>query len=127
VSLVGVYSSGGASPRSIAVQGDLVYVLNGAPGSIAGLRLAADGSLTPIAGPQAPLSSEEADGAQIAFSPHGKTIVVTERVTDRIGTYVVRDDGTLDGPIAHPSSGTTPYGFAFAGDVLVVTEASADR
>jgi 6-phosphogluconolactonase len=123
LSLVGMYSSGGASPRSIAVYGDLVYVLNGAPGSIAGFRLAADGSLTPIAGSQAPLSSEEADGAQIAFSPDGKTIVVTERVTDRIGTYVVRDDGTLDGPSAHPSSGTTPYGFAFAGDVLVVTEA----
>jgi 6-phosphogluconolactonase len=127
VSLIGVYSSGGASPRSIAVQGDLVYVLKGAPGSIAGFRLAADGSLTPIAGAQAPLSSEEADGAQIAFSPDGKTIVVTERVTDRIGTYVVRDDGTLDGPIAHPSSGTTPYGFAFAGDVLVVTEAFAGQ
>ena len=118
--------SGGAAPTSVAVHGDLVYVLNrgdGRPGSIAGFRLGTDGKLTAVEGSALPLSSDEADGAQIAFSPDGATVVVTERVTDRIDTYVVRDDGTVDGPVAHDSSGLTPYGFDFAGDVLVVTEA----
>ena len=39
-------------------------------------------------------------------------------------TYAVGADGLLDGPTAQASSGTTPYGFAFGTDgVLVVTEA----
>lgn len=74
------------------------------------------------------LSSTEADGAQIAFSPDGRTVVVTERVTDRISTYAVGSDGLLNGPTAHPSSGATPYGFDFGRDgVLVVTEAFGGR
>ena len=112
----------GASPRSVAVSGDLVYVL--AAAGLAGLRLGSNGSLEPIAASGRLLSSEEADGAQVSFTPDGSTVVVTERVTDRISTYAVGADGLLDGPVAHRSSGATPYGFDFApGDVLVVTEA----
>ena len=112
----------GASPRSVAVHGSLVYVLGTA--GLTGLRLAADGTLASIDGSTRALSSAEADGAQIAFTPNGRTVVVTERVTDRISTYAVDEDGLLDGPIAHPSSGATPYGFDFGADgVLVVTEA----
>ena len=124
--LLGRAPSGGSSPTSVAVHGDLVYVLNrggGKPGSIAGFRLGMDGKLVAIESSALPLSADEADGAQIAFSPDGATVVVTERVTDRISTYVVRENGTLDGPVAHNSSGQTPYGFDFAGSVLVVTEA----
>ena len=131
LSLLDRAPSGGAVPTSIAVHGDLVYVLNTggtAPGSVNGFRLGTDGKLTAIEGSGQPLSADEADGAQIAFNPSGTTVVVTERVTDRISTYVVRNDGTLDGPIAHPSAGATPYGFDFAGNgVLVVTEAFGGR
>jgi 6-phosphogluconolactonase len=116
----------GASPRSVAVRDDLVYVLGAA--AITGLRLGTDGGLTPIEGSTRPLSSADADGAQIAFSPDGSAVVVTERVTDRISTYAVGDDGLLDGPMAHASSGATPYGFDFGVDgVLVVTEAFGGR
>ena len=112
----------GASPRSVAVHGGLVYVL-GTDG-VTGLRLGDDGSLLPIEGSARPLSAGEADGAQIAFSPDGSTVLVTERVTDRITTYAVAGDGLLDAPVAHPSAGVTPYGFDFGRDgVLVVTEA----
>jgi len=119
--------SQGRSPRSIAVHEGLVYVLNAgadAPGSVAGFRLADDGAPEPIAGSTRPLSADEADGAQVAFDPSGRTLVVTERVTDRLSTYAVREDGTLDGPRAQPSSGATPYGFDFTPDgIAVVTEA----
>lgn len=112
----------GSAPRSVAVHGDLVYVLGSA--GLAGLRLGPKGSLEAIARSGRLLSSEDADGAQVSFTPNGGTIVVTERVTDRISIYAVRADGLLDGPVAHASSGATPYGFGFAdGGVLVVTEA----
>ena len=126
VALVATTPSGGASPVSIAVHEDLVYVLNrggDGPGSLSGFRLVPTG-LDAIEGASAALSSEKADGAQVSFAPSGTVLVVTERGTDRISTYAVEADGTLDGPHAHASSGATPYGFDFAGgDVLVVTEA----
>jgi 6-phosphogluconolactonase (cycloisomerase 2 family) len=116
----------GAVPTSIAVHGELVFVLATGgmePGSIAGFRLTEAG-LAAIEGASAPLSADEADGAQISFSPDGSTLVVTERVTDRISTYTVDADGAVEGPHVHASSGATPYGFDFAGDgTLVVTEA----
>ena len=112
----------GPAPRSVAVHDGLVYVLGTA--GLTGLRLGADGKLAPIDGSARELSSAEADGAQIAFSPDGGTVVVTERVTDRISTYAVGADGLLDGPTPHASSGATPYGFDFGAEgVLVVTEA----
>ena len=126
LALVGVTPAGGSVPTSIAAHRDLVYVLSTGgmeAGGIAGFRLAAMG-LAAIEGASAPLSSDDADGAQISFRPDGSTLVVTERVTDRISTYAVRADGTVEGPKAHASSGATPYGFDFAGDgLLVVTEA----
>jgi YVTN family beta-propeller protein len=112
----------GASPRSVAVHQDLVYVLGN--GGITGLRVDADGRLTPIDGSARSLSSAEADGAQISFTPSGDTIVATERGTDAISIYSVGPDGLLEGPSAIPSSGATPYGFAFGADgIVVVTEA----
>jgi 6-phosphogluconolactonase len=120
-------ASGGSVPRSVAAHGDLVYVLNtggDGAGSVNGFRLQSDGRLTPIAGSERPLSADESDGAQVAFDPSGRTLVVTERVTDRVTTYAVGMDGLLEGPTGHPSSGATPYGFDFSADgVLVVTEA----
>src|SRR5439155_3421868 len=123
--LVSRVASGGASPKSVAVHGSRVCVLNteGDPG-VAGLRLGEDGSPAPIAGAWRALSSPAADPAQVAFSPDGQTLVVTERGTNGISTFAVREDGTLDGPTAFPSAGATPYGFDFARDgALVVTEA----
>jgi len=127
LALVDRTPSGGTTPRSIAAHGDLVYVLNAGgdgPGAISGFRQQQNGQLEPIAGSERRLSSEDADGAQVAFDPSGRTLVITERGTDRISTYTVREDGSLDGPTARPSSGATPYGFDFTADgVLVVTEA----
>jgi len=50
---------------------------------------------------------------------------VTDRATDTISSYVVGQDGSVDGPTVLPSSGATPYGFDFTrAGVLVVTEAA---
>ena len=121
-------SSGGNSPTSVAVHGTLVYALNrggdGAAGNVSGLTIGEGGKLLPLEGSTRGLSSEEADPAQVAFSPDGKTLAVTERVTDRISAYEVTAGGYLDGPIVHASSGATPYGFDFTrSGTVVVTEA----
>jgi 6-phosphogluconolactonase (cycloisomerase 2 family) len=115
--------SGGSTPTSIAARGDLVYVLNNGSASIDGFRLA-DGSLQPLADSKRQLSDANADGAQIAFSPDGRTLIVTERGTNSISAYAIDERGYADGPTTIPSAGQTPYGFDFSGDdSLVVTEA----
>ena len=114
----------GETPTSIAVHGSLVYVLNaGTPANVAGFRLDG-GRLEPIAGSERALSRPDADPAQVAFSPDGGSLVVTERATDSITTFAVGPDGLLGAPVSRPSAGRTPYGFDFTPDgTLVVTEA----
>ncbi len=116
-------ASGGRMPTSVAVAGDLVYVLNNGSADIAGFSIAG-GRLVALEGSRRPLSAGDADPAQIAFSPDGRTLVVTERGTDSISTYAVDGRGLADGPMTIASSGQTPYGFDFtAGGALIVTEA----
>lgn len=115
--------SGGQRPTSVAGHGSLVYVLNaGGTPNLTGFVLEARG-VTPLDGSTRPLSADSADPAQIAFSPDGKMLVVTERGTNSISTYSVGEGGYAEGPTTIASSGATPYGFDFAGATLVVTEA----
>jgi 6-phosphogluconolactonase len=116
--------SGGVRPTSLTFYKGLLYVLNaGDPGNIMGFTLNNEGHLTPISGSTRSLSSTTAAAAQISFTPDGQMLVVTERATKTIDTYTVDKDGLATGPTAHPSSGDTPFGFAFAGKTLVVSEA----
>jgi 6-phosphogluconolactonase (cycloisomerase 2 family) len=120
--LVSRTPSGGSAPRSIAVHGDLVYVLNTGEPAVAGFRRAGD-ALEPL-GVTRPAGT---DPAQVAFSPDGRTLVVTDRA-DTILLYAVEDDGTIGEPERHPSAGATPYGFAFtSAGTLIVTEAAGAR
>ena len=116
-------ASGGSTPTSIAISGEIVYALNnGGTPNISGFAIAG-GKLTPIDGSTRPLSAGNADPAQISFSPDGKTIVVTERGTNAISSYTVGANGIAEGPETIPSSGATPYGFDFADGSVIVTEA----
>jgi len=70
------------------------------------------------------LEASDADPAQVAFSPDGSMVVITERGTDSIVTYQVTSKGTFGDSSTIASEGPTPYGFAFtSGGTLVVTEA----
>ena len=120
VRLAACVGSGGSAPTSVAVSGSLVYALNNGTPGISGFSL--DGGLTPIEGSMRSLSAD-ADPAQISFSPHGRTLVVTERGTNAISTFAVDERGFAEGPKTIPSSGATPYGFDFADGAVVVTEA----
>ena len=97
-------ASGGATPTSVAVSGDLVYVLNNGTPNIAGFRID-DGRLVELEGSTRPLSADDADPAQVSFSLDGRTLVVTERGTDSISTYAIDEHGYADGPTTIRSSG----------------------
>jgi 6-phosphogluconolactonase len=116
-------ASGGSMPTSVAVHGNLVYVLNAGSDSITGFRIQA-GALQPIPAATYPLSQSGAQAAQVGFSPDGDFVVVTERATNRIGVFAVQVNGTLTAGQFQPSAGQTPFGFLFRDDgALVVSEA----
>src|SRR5829696_635215 len=113
----------GPTPKSVAERDGLVVVLNTGEPGLAAFRLdAAD--IEPVVGGDQALASSDADPAEVAFSPDGSMIVLTERGTDSIVTYAVAADGTFGVSSEIASEGPTPYGFAFtSGGTLVVTEA----
>jgi 6-phosphogluconolactonase len=118
-------ASGGVLPISVTISGRLVYVLNaGGNGNIAGFQIASDGKLAQIPGSTRPLSTTASGPAQVAFAPGGKALVVTEKATNVISTYLLNTDGTASGPVVTPSSGATPFGFGFTNHgALIVSEA----
>jgi 6-phosphogluconolactonase len=121
--LTGRAGSGGSTPTSVAVRGDVAYVLNNGTPNLCGFKLE-DGELSPLEGSERKLSSADADPAQVAFTVDGSALVVTERGTDSISTYRVDERGYAQGPSSIKSSGQTPYGFDFTPTgTLVVTEA----
>jgi 6-phosphogluconolactonase len=125
LTLRGRASSGGVTPTSVTVHDGLVYVLNaGGTGNISGLRLAADGSLSPIASSTRGLSTGTAGPAEVSFDPSGAWLVVTEKNTNKIDTWHVDANGLASGRVVNASSGMTPFGFAFTTQgVLAVSEA----
>jgi 6-phosphogluconolactonase len=108
-------SSGGEQPISLTIHHNLLYVLNaGGDGNITGFRInRGNGSLTQIQGSTMPLSGSGVGPAQVEFSPNGRMLVVTEKATNMIDTYVINSDGTASGPNVQPSAGNTPFGFEF--------------
>jgi 6-phosphogluconolactonase len=122
-------SSFGTIPVGLAVSGSLVYVLNAGtssvPGNIFGFYLTHHGRLLPLAGSSQPLSTTASTApAQISFNPSGTVLVVTEKNTNVLDTYTVDHWGYASGPTVTPSSGATPYGFAFGRHgALIVSDA----
>ena len=125
LTLRGRASSGGTMPISVTVHDDLVYVLNASgTGNISGLRLAADGSLSPIASSTRGLSTASAGPAEVRFDATGAWLVVTEKNTNKIDTWHVGANGLATGRVVNASSGITPFGFTFTNQgILAVSEA----
>ena len=114
--------SGGAQPVSVTTSHGIVYVVNAASSSIAGFR-SNDGKLSPIAGSIRTFTG--AGAAQIQFSPSGDALVVAEKSTSTLYVFRVTSDDAAGIATSYPSSGATPFGFAFGHhNDLVVSEAA---
>jgi hypothetical protein len=132
-----VLSSGGTFPASIAVHGDLVYVLNATGGGeIQGFRLAGGGSLQPIPGSGRSLGLNAAATPQyvttpgdIAFSPDGSQLLVTTKAnTNAIDVFGVDRFGLPSAtPVVNSEPGDVPFSIAFgAGNQVDVGEAGTN-
>ncbi len=117
-------SSGGDVPISVSVRGDVLYALNtGSGGNVTGFRVR-DGRLTPLPRSTRPLSGSAADAAEVAISPDGDSLVVTEKATSLIDVYRLGEDGVARSHVSVPSAGATPFGFDFTpSGALAVSEA----
>jgi 6-phosphogluconolactonase len=108
-------ASGGKMPLSLGLHRNLLYVLNA--GGLAGDKdnitafIFDDGNLAPLPNSTRALSGDSTGPAQVSFTRDGGALVVTERVTSLIDTFVVGDDGLAADPKTFPSVGTTPFGF----------------
>ena len=118
--LKGVVPSGGGFPASIAVRGDLVYVLNaGGTGIVQGFRIRGH-RLHPISGSARSLGLANTDPpnfltspGQVGFTPGGRKLIVTTKASgSHIVVFRVRRDGRLSTTPAVNSS-ATPVPFAF--------------
>ena len=122
-------SSQGRQPISITLHDDLLYVLNaggeaGGADSIAGFVLAY-GHLFPLPGATSGLSGPNTGPAEVAFTQDGSTLVVTEKGTGLIDTFLVGDDGVAEGAKMFSSPAPPPYGFAAGIDNRIfVTQAA---
>lgn len=122
-------SSHGSKPISLTVYRNLVYVLNaGGSANIAGFKLSRTGVLTYIDGSNQPLSGmADPSPEQIGFSPNGRVLVVTEKNTNILDTYMVDKNGVASAPTTYDSIGDGPYAFAFTNrDKMVLSEAASD-
>jgi len=111
--LMSTVSSGGTRPVSVTVYGDLVYVLNaGGDANISGFSLQGNsGKLNPIPNSTRPLSTANPQPAQVSFANDGKVLVITEKMTSRISSYTVANDGTPGIMHTLASTTATPFGF----------------
>jgi 6-phosphogluconolactonase (cycloisomerase 2 family) len=122
--LTDVEPTGGIQPISVTEHRSVVYVVHAGSDNIAGFRLGRDGRLHPLDGSIRALSGTGVGPAQIAYSPDGDTLVVTEKNTNRIVTFEVDRDGLPGEMRVQESAGTTPFGFAFGHrDQVFVSEA----
>jgi 6-phosphogluconolactonase len=123
-----ITGSRGSDPISLTVSKNLVYVLDaGAAGNIAGFTLN-NGVLTPIAGSVQPLSGAASPSPeQVGFNPKGNILVVAEKNTNIIDTYIVNSKGVASAPNSQTSAGLGPYGFAFTSQgYLIISEAASN-
>lgn len=121
-----IVPSGGDLPVSVTAHDGLVYVLNaGGAGGISGFAWSGPGELSPIEGSTRGLSGADVTAAaQVGFSPDGRFLVVTEKATNLIDVFLMREDGTPGDAVVQASVGATPFGFSFtSAGVLIVSEA----
>ncbi|WP_405432898.1 lactonase family protein [Micromonospora sp. NBC_00617] len=127
--------SGGLLPVSVAVRGDLVYVLNaGGEGSVQGFELH-KGRLSPIHGANRSLGLHNGNPpafmtapAQVEIDPDGEFVLVSTKAANVMFSFEIGRHGE---PARHPvisDAGSVPFGFTFdTEDSVLVTESGSNE
>jgi 6-phosphogluconolactonase (cycloisomerase 2 family) len=129
-------SSGGTFPVSVAVHGNLVYVVNALRGGSVNGYYVSNGRLSHIPGSRRALHLKVNatpqfvnTPGQVAFSRSGTQLIVTTKANGSdIDVFGVASDGTLSAsPVVNSEPGAVPFGIAYnpAGN-LVISEAGTD-
>ncbi|MDQ2721436.1 MAG: beta-propeller fold lactonase family protein [Bacteroidota bacterium] len=118
-------SSWGTGPNSVSISGNLLYVLNHGSDNIHGLWIGAGGMLTHIDGSTQSLSGTSTDAPQVSFNPNGDWIIVTEKATNNISSFKVKNNGSVWPGVVTASTGQTPFGFDFARDHFMIVSNAA--
>jgi 6-phosphogluconolactonase (cycloisomerase 2 family) len=121
--LAQVASTGGSAPVAVAQHGNLVYVINFAGNSdVVGFQLDEDGRLIRIPDSIRYLSATNTGPSSLAFSPDGRFLLVTEKITNNVDVFSVQSDGSLsqrkDTP--NPVPGLFDAVFSSDGAALIV-------
>ena len=124
--------SGGTLPVSVAEWNGIVYVLNrhassesGSGPTIEGFHVSSGGTLSPIPASSITLRATDTTAAQIAISPDGLSVAVTERGIDQVDLIPLDGEYVPGTARAATSAGHGPFGFAFGdGARLYVSEAA---
>jgi 6-phosphogluconolactonase (cycloisomerase 2 family) len=127
--LTDIVGSGGGQPVSLTLQNNLLYVLNaaanGSNDNVTAFHFGC-GNLTQLPGSARSLSAASTTPTQISFSRGGDALVVTEKITGLIDTWLLGHDGMATNHQVFSSVGTWPFGFAVGrGDRLFISEAAA--
>ena len=121
LTLIDRASSGGVRPVSVSVSNGFVYALNAVSNTVGVIAMGTDGSLTALPGLTKALAAGANGAAEVRANPVGDLLVVSERVSNRLETFAIANDGSLGNPVVTPAAGTTPFGFDFTqhGHVIV--------
>ena len=131
-----VLGSGGSFPVSVAVHGDLVYVLNAlGGGNVQGFKVLGS-FLAPLPGSRRDLGLDPAETpqftstpGQVAFTPDGSQLVVTTKNNGNdIDVFGVGFGGRLSArPVVNAEAGTVPFAISFdSSGHLVIAEAGTN-
>ncbi len=113
-------SSGGTFPVSVCANNDLLYVVNSTTANICGYKVDGSGGLRKIEGSEKSLSDITALPAQIAFSPAGNSLLVTEKITNKIAAFSLAANGSVSNAVYTNAVGVQPFGFDFSRDKFMI-------
>jgi len=121
-------SSGGNYPISLTIHDGIVYVLNshGEP-NINGFLLDVAGKLHAIPGSTRSAGAPGSAPAQVAFSPDGKLLIVTERLAELIDVFAMDETGTAAAHAQLISNNHTPFGVSFGHNHIVAITETNER
>jgi 6-phosphogluconolactonase len=122
-------SSGGTRPIGLTASHDLLYVLNtGDSPNITGFRIVpGDSPLVALDGSTQSLTNgSAAQPAEVIFNREGNVLLVTEKGTNQIDSFMLNEAGQAQAAEPWPATGSVPFGCAFSRNNIAVLAYTAD-